>query len=106
MIRLFHSIFPTRTLLLTLTEAIPVTSGFVLAVLLSSGTAVDAKIYLLYKNGAGRIGLVVLVFFVLLYYFDLYNYSILPNRREVVTRLVGVVGTTFVALVVLTKTKL
>ena len=78
-----------------------VTSGFVLAVLLSSGTAVDAKIYLLYENGAGRIGLVVLVFLVLMYYFDLYNSSILTNRREVVTRLVGVLGTAFVALAVL-----
>src|SRR5215831_12113102 len=101
MIRLFNTYFPTRTLLLTLTEAILVTSGFVLAVLLSSGTAVDAKIYLLYENGAGRIGLVVLVFLVLMYYFDLYNSAILTNRREVVTRLVGVLGTTFVALAVL-----
>jgi FlaA1/EpsC-like NDP-sugar epimerase len=101
MIRLFNTYFPTRTLLLTLTEAILVTSGFVLAVLLSSGTAVDAKIYLLYESGAGRIGLVVLVFLVLMYYFDLYNSSILTNRREVVTRLVGVLGTTFVALAVL-----
>jgi exopolysaccharide biosynthesis polyprenyl glycosylphosphotransferase len=101
MIRLFNRYFPTRTLLLTLTEAILVTTGFVLAVLLSSGTAVDAKIYLLYENGAGRIGLVVLVFLVLMYYFDLYNYTILTNRREVVTRLVGVLGTTFVALAVL-----
>ena len=101
MIRLFNTYFPTRTLLLTLTEAILVSSGFVLAVLLSSGTAVDAKIYLLYENGAGRIGLVVLVFLVLMYYFDLYNSAILTNRREVVTRLVGVLGTTFVALAVL-----
>ena len=101
MIRLFNRYFPTRTLFLTLTEAVLVTSGFVLAVLLSSATTVDAKIYLLYENGAGRIGIVVLVFLVLMYYFDLYNSSILTNRREVVTRLVGVLGTTFVALAVL-----
>ncbi len=101
MIRLFNTYFPTRTLLLTLTEAVLVTLGFVLAVLLSSGTADDARIYLLYENGAGRIGLVVLVFLVLMYYFDLYNSAILTNRREVVTRLVGVLGTTFVALAVL-----
>ena len=36
-----------------------------------------------------------------MYYFDLYNSSVLTNRREVVTRLVGVLGTTFVALAVL-----
>ena len=101
MIRLFNAYFPTRTLLLTLTEALLVTSGFVFAVLLSSRTAGDAKIYLLYENGAGRIGLVVLVFLVLMYYFDLYNSAILTNRREVVSRLVGVLGTTFVALAVL-----
>jgi exopolysaccharide biosynthesis polyprenyl glycosylphosphotransferase len=101
MIRLFNRYFPTRTLLLTLTEAALVTLGFVFAVLLSAGTAVDARIYLLYENGAGRIALVVVVFVVLMYYFDLYNSSILTNRREVVTRLVGVLGTTFVALAVL-----
>jgi len=101
MIRLFNTYFPTRTLLLTLTEAALVTSGFVFAVLLSSGTALNAKTYLLYENGAGRIALVVLVFLLLMYYFDLYNSAILTNRREVVTRLVGVLGTTFVALAVL-----
>src|ERR1035438_10069250 len=101
MIRLFNTYFPTRTLLLTLSEAILVTLGFLLAVLVSTGTAVDARIYLLYENGAGRIGIVVLVFLVLMYYFDLYNSGILTNRREVVTRLVGVLGCTFVALAVL-----
>src|SRR5271166_2558142 len=101
MIRLFNAYFPTRTLLLTLSEAILVTSGFLLAVLLSAGTAADANIYLFYENGAGRIGLVVLVFLVLMYYFDLYNSAILTNRREVITRLVGVLGCTFVALAVL-----
>ena len=84
--------------MLTLTEAVLVTAGFVLAVILSSGDAKSAEAYLYYENGAGKIGLVVLVFLVLMYYFDLYNSYILTNRREVVTRLVGVLGTTFVAL--------
>ena len=64
-------------------------------------TPAAAEAYLFYENGAGRIGLVVLVFLVLMYYFDLYNSYILTNRREVVTRLVGVLGTTFVALALL-----
>ncbi len=101
MIRLFNTYFPTRTLLLTLSEAILVTLGFLVAVLLSTDTAEDAEIYLRWENGAGRIGLVVLVFLVLMYYFDLYNSAILTNRREVITRLVGVLGCTFVALAVL-----
>ena len=101
MIRLFNTYFPTRTLLLTLSEAILVTLGFLAAVLLSTGTPVNAVIYLQDEGGAGRIGLVVLVFLVLMYYFDLYNSLILTNRREVITRLVGVLGCTFVALAVL-----
>jgi sugar transferase (PEP-CTERM system associated) len=101
MIRLFNTYFPTRTLLLTVTETVLVIFGFVLAVVLWAGTTLDANIYLLYENGIGRIGLVAAVFLVLMYYFDLYNSFILTNRREVLTRLVGVLGCTFVALAVL-----
>ena len=101
MIRLFNAYFPTRTLLLTVTEAILVTLGFVLAVIFWAGTTADANIYLLYENGFGRIGLVVGVFVLLMYYFDLYDTIVLSNRREVVTRLVGVLGCCFVSLSVL-----
>lgn len=99
MIRLFNAYFPTRTLLLSVTEAILVSLGFWLAVVLWQ--AEDANLYLMYENGLVRIGVVVVVFLLLMYYFDLYNSSILSNRREVVTRLVGVLGSTFVALAVL-----
>src|SRR6201987_69297 len=101
MIRLFNAYFPTRTLLLTVTEALLVTLGFVVAVVFWAGTTTDANIYLLYENGLGRIGLVVGVFVVLMYYFDLYDSIVLSNRREVVTRLVGVLGCSFVFLSVL-----
>ncbi len=101
MIRLFNAYFPTRTLLLTVTEGIIVTLGFVAAVVFWAGTATDANIYLLYENGLGRIGLVVGVFLLLMYYFDLYDSIVLSNRREVVTRLVGVLGCSFVTLSVL-----
>ncbi len=101
MIRLFNAYFPTRTLLLTVTEALLVTLGFVVAVVFWAGTAFDANIYLRYENGFGRIGLVVGVFLLLMYYFDLYDSIVLSNRREVVTRLVGVLGCAFVTLSVL-----
>ena len=55
MIRLFNAYFPTRTLLLTVTQAALVTLGFVLAVEFWAGTVSDAGIYLLYENGLGRI---------------------------------------------------
>src|SRR5580693_4129441 len=101
MIRLFNAYFPTRTLLLTVTEALLVTLGFVVAVVFWAGTAMDADFFLLYENGLGRIGLVVGVFLLLMYYFDLYDSIVLSNRREVVTRLVGVLGCSFVTLSVL-----
>lgn len=101
MIRLFNAYFPTRTLLLTVSEAILVTMGFLLAVVLWAGTAADANIYLMYENGIGRIATIVIVFLVLMYYFDLYDTIIIHNRREVATRLVGVLGCTFVALALL-----
>jgi len=101
MIRLFNAYFPTRTILLTVTEALLVTASFVTAVVLWKGPTLDANIYLLYDNGVGRILLVVAVFLVLMYYFDLYDSFVLSNRREVVTRLVGVLGSAFVALAVL-----
>jgi len=70
-------------------------------VLYWAGTATDANIYLLYENGLGRIGLVVGIFVLLMYYFDLYDSIVLSNRREVVTRLVGVLGCSFVTIAVL-----
>jgi exopolysaccharide biosynthesis polyprenyl glycosylphosphotransferase len=101
MIRLFNAYFPTRTLLLTVSEALLVTLGFVLAVMVTAETATDANIYLFDLNGFGRILLIVAVFVVLMYYFDLYDSFILANGREVTTRLVGVLGSAFVALAVL-----
>ena len=101
MIRLFNAYFPTRTILLTVTEALLVTLSFVVAVVLWKGTTFDATIYLLDLNGLWCILLVVAVFVVLMYYFDLYDSFVLSNRREVVTRLVGVLGSAFVALAVL-----
>jgi len=97
---LTNKYFPRRTVLLTLTEALLVAACFFLAVLLSSGSAAEAQAYLWYDGGAGRIGLVVLIFLVLMFYFDLYHYPVLTNRREVVTRLVGVLGMTFLTLAV------
>ena len=92
MIRLFHAYFPVRTVLLSLTEAI------LLAVLVTAGTIVNADIFLFYENGIARIALVVAVVLTLIYYFDLYDAFVLTNRREVFTRLVGVLGCTLLAL--------
>ena len=102
MIRLFNAYFPTRTMLLTVTEALLVTASFVVAVVFWTGTDTRTPTFICcIDNGVGRILLVVAVFVVLMYYFDLYDSFVLSNRREVVTRLVGVLGSAFVALAVL-----
>src|ERR1035441_7924264 len=101
MIRLFNAYFPTRTLLLTVTEVILVTLGFVLAVEFWAGTTSDASIYLLYENGLGRIGLVVAVFLFLMYYFYIYDSFVFATPHEAATGLVGFLGCAFVALAVL-----
>jgi len=98
MIRLFHAYFPTRTVLLTLSEAILLIAAFLLAVLAAAGTTTNASIFLLYENGIGRIAFIVIVVLVMIYYFDLYSSMVLSNTREVFTRLVGVMGCTFLAL--------
>ena len=98
MIRLFNAYFPARTVLLTVSEGILLIFGFLVAVFVSEGTANNAGIFLFYENGVGRILFVVTFVLVLLYYFDLYNSMVLSNRREIFTRLVGVLGVTFWAL--------
>jgi sugar transferase (PEP-CTERM system associated) len=101
MVRLFNTHVPARTLLFTLSESVLVILGFVLAVVLWAGTTFNANVYLIYENGIGRIAIIMAVFLLLMYYFDLYNSFIVTNRREVATRLLGVLGCTFVALAVL-----
>jgi sugar transferase (PEP-CTERM system associated) len=98
MIRLFHAYFPKRTVFLTLSEAVLLIAAFLLAVLVAAGTTTNASIFLLYENGIGRIAFIVAVVLVMIYYFDLYSSMILSNTREVFTRLVGVLGCTFLAL--------
>ncbi len=61
----------------------------------------DATLMLGYEQGAVKIFLVSTAFMICMYYFDLYDSSILSNRREVLSRLVGVLGTVCVVLAVL-----
>lgn len=84
--------------MLTVTETSLVILGLLLAVRLNAGTGLNANIYLLYENGITRILLVAATFFVLSYYFDLYDSFIFGNHREVVTRFVGALGCGFLVL--------
>jgi len=91
MIRLLNAHFPTRTLFLGISEACLVVLAFVAASIARLG-ATDAALMLSYEQGGAKILVVSAVFVGCMYYFDLYDTSILSNRREVLTRLVQVLG--------------
>jgi sugar transferase (PEP-CTERM system associated) len=100
LIRLLHAYFPTRTVFLGISEACLVALAFVAATIARLGPN-DATLMLGYEQGAVKILLVSAAFMICMYYFDLYDSSILSNRREVFSRLVGVLGTVCIVLAVL-----
>lgn len=99
MIRLFHAYFPTRTLALGASEWCLIAFSFVAATIVRLGTT-DALVVLQYEQGLFRILVLSGGIFLSMYYFDLYDSSILGNRREILTRLVQALGTTCVLLAI------
>ena len=97
MIRLLNAYFPRRTLFLGISEACLVALAFVAATIARLG-ANDATLMLSYEQGGSKIFVVSAVFIGCMYYFDLYDTSILSNRREVLTRLVSVFGVVCILL--------
>ena len=100
MIRFLNAYFPTRTLFLGISEALLVALAFVAATVARLGTS-DATLMLNYEQGFLKILVVASVFIMCMYYFDLYDSFILSNRREVLTRLVQVLGTVCILLALL-----
>jgi len=97
MIRFLNAYFPRRTLLLGISEACLVALAFVAAAIARLG-ANDATLMLSYEQGGSKIFVVSAVFIACMYYFDLYDTSILSNRREVLSRLVSVFGVVCILL--------
>ncbi|HKV29063.1 MAG TPA: sugar transferase [Candidatus Acidoferrales bacterium] len=100
MIRFLNAYFPTRTLFLGISEAFLVALAFVAATVARLGTS-DATVMLNYEQGFLKILVVASVFIICMYYFDLYDSLVLSNRREVLTRLVQVLGTVCILLALL-----
>ena len=100
MIRFLNAYFPTRTLFLGISEAFLVAFAFIAATVVRLGTS-DATLMLNYEQGFLKILIVACVFIICMYYFDLYDSLILSNRREVLTRLVQVLGTVCIVLALL-----
>lgn len=65
--------------------------AFLAAMLARLGTD-DASIELSYEQGFLKIGVIAFAFIICMHYFDLYDSSVLGNRREVLARLIQVSG--------------
>jgi sugar transferase (PEP-CTERM system associated) len=100
LIRLLHAYFPARTLLLGISEACLVSFAFVMATVARLGAS-DATLMLNYEQGFFKISVVAAAFIICMYYFDLYDSSVLTNHREVITRVIQVLGTVCILLAVL-----
>jgi sugar transferase (PEP-CTERM system associated) len=96
-IRLLNVYFPRRTLFLGISEACLVALAFVAATVARLGVT-DASLMLNYEQGGFKIFVVSAIFVGCMYYFDLYDTSILSNRREILTRLVQVLGVVCILL--------
>jgi sugar transferase (PEP-CTERM system associated) len=99
LIRLLHTYFPARTLFLGISEACLVVLAFVAATIVRLGTN-DASLMLNYEQGFLKVVVVSAAFIICMYYFDLYDSSVLTNRREVITRVIQVLGTVCILLAV------
>jgi sugar transferase (PEP-CTERM system associated) len=91
-VRLFNVYYPTRVLILLAGEGLLVCTSFILAAYARFGR--DVTLFLNFEGGYGQIALAAGVCLICLYYFDLYDSLIISNPREVLTRLIQVLGAT------------
>jgi sugar transferase (PEP-CTERM system associated) len=96
MIRLFHVYFPGRTLLLAVTEAFVLATALVATMFFWLGR--DVELIFSYEHGVLKVLGISLICMLCMYYYDLYDSLVLKDRREVLTRLVQVLGTSCIVL--------
>jgi sugar transferase (PEP-CTERM system associated) len=90
MIRFLNVYYPTRTIVLLLSEACIVYGCFLAATWWELGP--DAYIALHYQQGLMKIALITLLTLVLSYYFDLYEPRIVSARLQIYFRILLVLG--------------
>ena len=97
LIRFMHTYIPTRTLILGISEACLISLALVAAALARLGT--DGASYMMaYQFGSLKILFVSVAFMACMYYFELYDSAIVSDRREVLVRLIQVLGVAYIAL--------
>ena len=87
----------TRTVLLILVEAMLLFSGMIAAVYLRLGTY-DGDLELLARRGFYKAGLATFFCLTAFYLYDLYDFVVMHDRRELILRLVQALGLAWVAL--------
>ena len=86
-----------RTILLLLVEAMLLFGGVVIAVYVRMG-AIDAEDALINRNGFYKAALATVFCLTSFYLFDLYDFFVMRDRRELVLRLLQALGLAWVAL--------
>jgi sugar transferase (PEP-CTERM system associated) len=97
LIRFMHTYIPTRTLILGISEACLISFALVAAALARLGAG-GASYMMAYQFGSLKILFVSIAFMACMYYFELYDSAIVSDRREVLVRLVQVLGVAYIAL--------
>jgi sugar transferase (PEP-CTERM system associated) len=100
LIRILHAYFPKRTFVLWVSEACLVSLAFLAATFARLGVD-DAALMFNYQHGSLKIFVVSAAIVICMYYFDLYDLSILGNRREMLIRMVQMLGTVYGVFVLL-----
>ena len=92
MVRLFNVYYPKRVLVLLGVDALLVCVSFLLAAYVRFGE--DSVLLLYYAGGYSQVALASGICLLCLYYFDLYDPLIISNAREILIRLIQVLGVT------------
>ncbi|MEA2205811.1 MAG: hypothetical protein QOE77_2587 [Blastocatellia bacterium] len=88
-----------RTVLLILAEAMLLFGGMVFAVYLRIG-ALDAEYELIERHGFYKVALATVFCLAAFYLYDLYDFVVMHDRRELVLRLVQALGLAWIALAI------
>jgi sugar transferase (PEP-CTERM system associated) len=94
LIRFLHAYFPKRTLFLGISEVCLITLAFLAATVARLGSGAAAYLFN-YQHGSFKILVASMAIITCMYYFDLYDTSILGNRREVLIRMIQTLGTMY-----------
>jgi sugar transferase (PEP-CTERM system associated) len=91
--------FNTRTLVLLLAEATVIFGAIMVAVYVRLGSD-DARVELVLRHGYLKAGLATVFCLTAFYFYDLYDFLVMHDRRELVLRLVQALGLAWIALAI------